>query len=358
MDIFISSNFAEDGIERLDDLGFDVTFDPIENRDGRISVEKLTQQLEGIDIFISGFEGVPAELMDAADGLKLIACPRGGPEASVDINAATDRGIPVLYAPGRNAETVADHTMGLLLAATRNIAQAHHRLRMGKDTGTPKEDAAAGGEREDVTWGIGSDSPYTMLRGPELRGRTLGIVGFSRIGRRVAKRARDGFGMDVLAYDPFVDHVEMEPFNVDKVTNVRTLCQQSDIVSLHAAVAPGSRNMIGPAEFAAMPDDGYFINTARAALIEDGALFEALDTNEIQGAALDVYPEEPIAEDDPLLDMENVVTTPHIASASQDVIDRHSKLTVNDIEALVNGEQPMHVVNPETLTDFTLDDVV
>ncbi|ERH06794.1 MAG: D-isomer specific 2-hydroxyacid dehydrogenase, NAD binding domain protein [Halonotius sp. J07HN4] len=146
----------------------------------------------------------------------------------------------------------------------------------------------------------------------------------------------------------------MEPFHVDKLTDVQSLCQQSDIVSLHAAVAPGSRNMIGPAEFAAMPDDGYFVNTARAALIEDGALVEALAADEIQGAALDVYPEEPIAEDDPLLEMANVVTTPHIASASQDVIDRHSELTVNDIETLVNGEQPMHVANPETLTDFTL----
>ena len=354
MNVLITSNFTESGIERLTELGFDVIFDPIETRDGRMPVDTLTQRLEGVDIFISGFEGVPAELMDAADDLKLIACPRGGPEASVDISAATDRGIPVLYAPGRNAETVADHTMGLLLAATRNIAQAHHRLRMGRDTGTPQEDAAAGGEREDVTWGIGSESPYTTLRGPELRDRTIGIVGFSRIGRRVAKRAGDGFGMDVRAYDPFVDHVEMEPFQVDKVTDVQSLCQQSDVVSLHAAVAPGSRNMIGPAEFAAMPDDGYFVNTARAALIEDGALIEALRTDEIQAAALDVYPEEPIAEDNPLLEMENVVTTPHIASASQDVIERHSELTVNDITALLNDEQPMHVVNPETLTEFTL----
>ena len=357
MDVFITSNFTESGVERLSKLGFDVTFDPIENRDGRMSVETLTERLDGVDIFISGFEGVPAELMDAADSLKLIACPRGGPEASVDIEAATEREIPVLYAPGRNAETVADHTIGLLLSATRNIAQAHHRLRMGKDTGTPKQDAAAGGEREDVTWGIGADSPYTTLRGPELRGQTLGIVGFSRIGRRVARRARDGFGMDVLAYDPFVDHVEMETFTVEKVPDVQSLCRQSDVVSLHAAVAPGSRNMIGSAEFAAMPDDAYFVNTARAALIEDGALVEALEKDEIQGAALDVYPEEPIAEDDPLLRMENVVTTPHIASASQDVIDRHSELTVNDIESLVNGEQPMHVVNPETLTDALFDEL-
>jgi len=353
MDIFITSNFSEGSIERLKSLGFDVEFDPIENRDGRMPVETLKDRLAGVDIFISGFEGVPAELMDATD-LQLIACPRGGPEASVDIEAATERGIPVLYAPGRNAETVADHTMGLLLAATRNIARAHHRLRQGQDTGEPKSDAAAGGEREDVTWGIGSESPYTTLRGPELGGRTLGLVGFSRIGRRVAKRASDGFGMDVIAYDPFVDHVEMEPFGVEKMTDLQNLCSQSDVVSLHAAVAPGSRNMFGPEEFAAMPDEAYFVNTARAALLEDGALVAALEADEIRGAALDVYPEEPIADDDPLLEMDNVVTTPHIASASQDVIDRHSTLTVNDIEALVEGGQPMHVANPETLDGFRL----
>jgi len=354
MSVLITSNFSEDGIEKLGELGFDVEFDPIETRDGRMPVEKLKERLAGVEIFISGFEGVPAEVMDAAEDLKLIACPRGGPEASVDITAATERGIPVLYAPGRNAETVADHTMGLLLAATRNIARAHHRLRMGKDTGDPKADAAAGGEREDVTWGIGSESPYTMLRGPELGGRTLGLVGFSRIGRRVAKRARDGFGMDVIAYDPFVDHVEMEPFGVEKTTDLQDLCSRSDVVSLHAAVAPGSRGMIGPEEFAAMPDDAYFVNTARAALLEDGALLSALRNDEISGAALDVYPEEPIAENDPLLQMDNVVTTPHIASASQDVIDRHSKLTVDDIEALSKGERPMHVVNPETLDGLSL----
>lgn len=354
METLVTANFSTRGIERLESLGFDVEFDPIESRAGRMPVETLKDRLSGVEVFISGFEGVPAELMDAAEDLQLIVCPRGGPAASVDISAATDRGIPVLYAPGRNAETVADHTMGLLLAATRNIARAHHRLRMGKDTGDPRADAAAGGERADVTWGIGSESPYTTLRGPELGGRTLGVVGFSRIGRRVAKRAHDGFGMDLVAYDPFVDHVEMEPFGAEKTTALRDLCTRSDVVSLHAAVTPSSRGMIGPKEFAAMPDDAYFINTARAALIEDGALLAALETDEICGAALDVYPEEPIAETDPLLAMDAVVTTPHIASASQDVIDRHTKLTVDDIEALLNGERPIHAANPETLDGVSL----
>ena len=186
MSVLVTSNFSEDGIETLDALGFDIEFDPIETREGRLPVAELKDRLAGVEIFISGFEGVPAEVIDAAEDLRLIACPRGGPEASVDITAATERGIPVLYAPGRNAETVADHTMGLLLAATRNIARAHHRLRMGTDTGEPKADAAAGGERGDVTWGIGSESPYTTLRGPEVVGRPRGIFGFSRLGLRVA----------------------------------------------------------------------------------------------------------------------------------------------------------------------------
>ncbi|ERG88118.1 MAG: phosphoglycerate dehydrogenase related dehydrogenase [halophilic archaeon J07HX5] len=192
VEALVTANFSPSGIDRLESLGFDVEFDPIESRAGRLPVGVLKARLSGVDVFISGFEGVPAELMDAATHLRLIVCPRGGPAASVDISAATDRSIPVLYAPGRNAETVADHTMGLLLAATRNIARAHHRLRMGKDTGDPRADAAAGGERADVTWGIGSESPYTTLRGPELGGRTLGIVGFSQISRRVAKRATMG----------------------------------------------------------------------------------------------------------------------------------------------------------------------
>jgi len=355
MNVLITANFTEEGIERLESLGLDVEFDPIESRDGRMDFEELKERLDGVEIFVSGFEGVPAELMDSAGDLQLIACPRGGPDASVDISAATERGIPVLFTPGRNAETVADHTMGLLLGATRNICIANHRLRQGTYTGSPKEDAAAGGEREDVTWGLGQDSPYVNLRGPELGSRTIGIVGFGRIGRRVAKRAKDGFNMDVLAYDPFVDHVEMEPFGVEKVTDLQELCRHSDVVSLHADVNPTSRDLIGPAEFEAMPDSAYFINTGRAATLEEGALVDALQNDEIRGAAMDVYHQEPIAADDPLLEMDNVVTTPHIASASMDVIARHTELTVNDIESLLTGTDPMHVKNPSTLEGFELE---
>lgn len=355
MKILVTANYTGEGIERLESLGFEVEYDPIEARRSRLSVEALKQRLQSVDVFVSGFESVPAEVMDAAADLRLIVCPRGGPDACVDIDAATARGIPVLYAPGRNAETVADHTLGLVLAVTRNIALADRRLRERTYTGEPVADAAAGGDREDVTWDIGADSPYTTLRGPSLGGRTLGIVGFSAIGRRVARRAGLGFGMDVIAYDPFVDDGEMEPFDVERVTNLQELCRRSDIVSLHAAVTPSSRGMFGPAEFGAMSGDAYFINTARAALVADGALRDALDRGEIAGAGLDVFDAEPIAADDPLLEREDVVLTPHIASASGDVIERHTEMTVADVEALVAGERPMHVRNPETLDGFEIE---
>ena len=355
MNVLATAILSESSRARLtDELGLTVDYRPLDQRDARIPPDELKPLLDGVELFIVGFEGLPASLMDAAPDLKVIACPRGGPDANVDIGAATDRGIPVLYTPGRNAETVADHTLGLLLATTRNIALANHCLRMGTYTGSPQADSAEGGEREDVTWDLGQNSPYVTLRGPELGGRTLGIVGFGRIGRRVAKRAKDGFNMDVIAYDPFVDHVEMEPFGVEKEPDLQALCGRSDVVSLHADVNPTSRDLMGIEEFEAMPNDAFFVNTARASLIKSGALLNALQNDEIRGAALDVYHEEPIAEDHPFLKMDNVVTTPHIASSSQDVINRHSTLIVNDIAALLQGETPMHVKNPETLDGFSV----
>lgn len=350
MNALATAILSQESRDRLAELGVEVDYRPIDERDGRLSPDELIPLLDGVEIFIVGFEGLPAKVMDAAADLKIIACPRGGPDANVDIGAATERGIPVLYTPGRNAETVADHTLGLLLSTTRNITIANHRLRMGTYTGSPQADSAEGGEREDVTWDLGQDSPYVTLRGPELGGRTIGIVGFGRIGRRVAKRAKDGFHMDVVAYDPFVDHVEMEPFGVTKVHDLQALCEQSDVVSLHADVNPTSRDMFGVPEFEAMPDDSFFVNTARASLLQDGALLHALRHDEIRGAALDVFPQEPIAEDHPFLDMDNVVATPHIASSSQDVINRHSTLIVNDIAAVLADDDPMHVKNPETLS--------
>jgi D-3-phosphoglycerate dehydrogenase len=344
MKTLITANIDDDHLDRLEnELGLDVEYRPIAERDGRYSTDELVDLLDGVEVFIVGFEGVSADVMDAAPDLRIIACPRGGPDANVDISAATERGIPVLYAPGRNAVSVADFTLGLILSVARHIAHGHHLLHVGEHTGEPKADSAGGGEREDVTWGVAKGSPYTEFKGPELVDETLGLVGVGAIGREVAERAA-GFGMDIIGYDPFLDTEEMAEFGVEKV-DLDELCRRSRFVSIHCPVTEGTRGLVGTEEFTLMSPDTYFINTARRAIIDQDALLTALQHDELAGAALDVYDQEPLPSDHALLQLDNVVTTPHLAGAATGVIERHSEMVTNDIAAVLEGRDPTHVAN-------------
>lgn len=348
MKTLITANIDDHHLHRLEtDLGLDIDYRPIAERDARFSETEITGLLEGVEVFIVGFEGVPASVMDAATDLKILACPRGGPDANVDISAATERGIPVLYAPGRNAVSVADFTLGLILGVARHIPHSHHLLHGGTFTGQPKKDSAGGGEREDVTWGIAKGSPYVELKGPELEGETLGLVGVGAIGERVATRAA-AFGMNVISFDPYVDEETMAEHGIEKV-DLDDLCQRSRFVSVHCPVTDSTRGLIGAEEFALMGDDTYFINTARGSIIDQDALVAELEAGTLAGAALDVYDEEPLPEDHTLLRLKNVVTTPHLAGAATGVIERHSKMVTDDIEALMNEQKPTHVANESTL---------
>lgn len=347
----ITANLSQAGREFLETtLDLELTYRPIEDRDSRFSPEEMENLLDGIEILVVGYEGVTAELLDAAVDLEIIACPRGGPDANIDIKAATDRGIPVLYTPGRNADSVADFTIGLLIGVNRYIPHSHHLLHQGEYTGNLQDDSVSGGSREDVTWGVGKNAPYAVFKGVELRDKTIGIVGLGAIGRKVAKRAR-GFGMDIVAYDPYVDAEEMEEQDVKKV-DLTTLCQMSNVVSVHTVVTDETRGLIGAEEFDAMRDDAYFVNTARASIADQDALIEALQDGRLAGAALDVFEEEPLPMDHNLFQLDNVVTTPHIAAATHDVIERHSEMIVTDLERLLSGHPPNHVANPEVVPGF------
>ncbi|MFD1600504.1 2-hydroxyacid dehydrogenase [Halobellus rarus] len=347
MKALVTANLSEEGLDTLkNQMGIDVDYRPIQERDGRLPPEKLETLLQGVDIFVVGYEGVSADLMDSTD-LEIIACPRGGPDANINIEAATERNIPVLYTPGRNAESVADFTLGLLLGAVRHIAHSHHLLHEGVYTGDPVEDTSTGGEREDVVWGVAKGSPYAELKGVELNGRTLGIIGFGAIGQKVAQRAQ-GFGMDVIAYDPYVDDDTLYDRDVERV-NVDTLCRRSDVITVHAVVTEETRGLLGEEEFSLMKDSAYFVNTARASIADQDALIQALENDNLGGAALDVYDMEPIPEDHALFQLDSVVTTPHIAAATTDVINRHSQMIVSDLEILLNGDHPNHIANEQVL---------
>ncbi len=350
MNALVTANFAPDALDRLrEEFGFDIDYAPIAERDGRLPEDEFIDRLADADVLIVGYEGVSERVLDAAENLRLIACARGGPDANVDIGAATERGIPVLYAPGRNATSVADFTWGMILSVTRQIARAHHLLRTGTYTGDPVEDAAAGGEREDVTWGVAKGSPFATLKGPELDGKIVGIIGMGAIGQVVAERAQ-GFGVDLLGHDPYVDAETMAEHDVTKV-ELDELLAESDVVTVHCPVTDSTRGLLGADEFEAMKDCAFFINTARGAIIDQDALVEALQNDDLGGAALDVYDEEPLPDDHPLLELENVVTTPHIAGAADEVVDHHSSIILSDIEALFDGEQPAHIADESVLDD-------
>lgn len=350
MNALVTANFDSAALDRLrNELNMDIEYAPIAEREGRLPEDEFKERVRDVDVLIVGYEGVSASVIDAAVELRIIACARGGPDANVDIEAATERGIPVLYAPGRNAVSVADFTWGEILSVMRNIAQAHHLLHTGTYTGTPRADAASGGAREDVTWGMGQDSPYVNLKGPELEGKTVGIIGMGAVGREVATRAQ-GFGVTLLGFDPYIDEETMAEHDTEKV-ELAELLRESDVVTVHVPVTESTRGLIGTDEFASMKESAYFINNARGVIIDQEALLEELRTGGIRGAALDVYDMEPIPNDHPLLDRDNVVTTPHLAGAAEEVITRHSTMIVDDIDALLSGESPTYVANEEVLAE-------
>jgi D-3-phosphoglycerate dehydrogenase len=300
---------------------------------------ELRANLVDADILIVGYEPVSAATIAASPKLSLIASTRGGPDANIDVAEATRRGIPVTYTIGREAIPVADFTFGLIIGLLRHIYEASTLLQSRVLTG-PDEPTAG----KDVRWGMSRSDPWLRFQGHELAGKTLGIVGVGSVGREVAKRAA-GFDMTVLGYDPNVRAESVA--GLVEMTDLETLVTASDIVSLHARVGADNRGMIGASQLALMKPTAYLINTARAALVQEEALYDALTKGVIAGAALDIFHREPLPQSSPLLGHPNVLVTPHIAGSSFESIPRHSASIVDSILTWKRGERPGLVFNPD-----------
>jgi D-3-phosphoglycerate dehydrogenase len=273
---------------------------------------------------------VPGELsarvIAGAPHLRVIGCCRGDPRG-VDLAVATARGIPVVYAAGRNAASVADLTVAFILMLARRL---------------PEADAFVRGRR----WGSWADLFATaLINGLELAGLVLGLVGCGAVGRAVACRAL-AFGMRVLAYDPYVSPERLAKDGIEKVS-LSDLLQRSDFVSVHCKESPETVGLIGAAELAQMKRTAYLINTARAAIVDQAALYAALTEGRIAGAALDVHWQEPIPADSPFLDLPRVILTPHIGGATTAVEPRTARLVAEGVMAVLRGERPENVANPE-----------
>ncbi len=319
--------------------GFGVTAKKLEE-------DELIEELEGADILISEFEPVTRRVIESSPRLKLIGCCRTGPEASVDIVAASERGIPVLHTPGRNAVSVAEFTLAMMIGVARHLAEVYHLLKYTEElTQVSYEDKKD--ERKDVTseWSLDPAAPFNRFQGPELAGKILGLVGFGAIGREVALRAK-AFGMRILIFDPYVSDAGAKSEDVEKASLER-LAESSDFVVMAAKVSAETIGLFSRSIFGRMKPTSYFINAARAALVDYGALYEALAGRRIAGAALDVYPEEPIPPDSPFRGLDNILITPHLAGASTDIPRHHSRMIAAAVCQAISGSPPAVLRNPE-----------
>jgi D-3-phosphoglycerate dehydrogenase len=316
----VTAPFRGPGLDKLRAVA-DVVLDPwIDHQPLRLlDGEGLAARIEaeGADLLIVESDFVNGPVFDLP--LVAIGSCRGDPN-NVDIEAATAKGIPVLRAPGRNADAVAEMAVGLLFAVTRGIVRADLDVREGE------------------TYRDGT-IPYQRFRAWQVAGQTVGIVGYGAVGRAAAWRFA-GLGIHVISYDPFA---------ADATHSLDDLLAEADVVSMHAAVTPDSAGMIGAEQFARMKEGAVYINTARAMLHDTEALTAALADGHLGGAGLDHFEGERLPVDHPLCAMSNVVLTPHIGGATYDTEQNHTTLIVDGLLELLDGGTPSNLVNPEVL---------
>ena len=289
---------------------------------GKMSREDTLAVVDSADaLIIRSGTTADAELLARATNLKAIARAGVGVD-NVDLDVATANGVVVMNTPDGNTISTAEHTFGLMLALARQIPKAHGRM------------ASGGWDRK-------------KFMGVELRGKTLGVVGFGRIGRALAKRAI-AFEMDVVAYDPYVPADVAEDLGA-KLVSMEELFTHSDFISLHTIVTDETHEMINATNILKMKNGVRIINAARGALINDSDLAEAIKSNKVGGAALDVYHKEPPPASNPLVGLENVVHTPHLAASTTDA---QVQVGVDAVQQIIDGLTRgdfRNVVNPAVL---------
>jgi D-3-phosphoglycerate dehydrogenase len=283
-----------------------------------MSEDELREAIAGYDaILIRSATKMTPELIDRAERLKVIGRAGTGVD-NVDIPAATRRGIIVANAPESNSVAAAEHTLALILALFRNVPQAHASLAAGR-------------------W------DRAKFKGAELYGKTLGIVGFGRIGQLVAKRAQ-GFEMDVVAFDKFVSAERFRELGVEGAGGVEEVFERADVVTLHVPKTPETVNIVDADAIAAMKDGVWIVNCARGELVDLDALAAGLESGKVAGAALDVFPSEPFTEH-PVLGRADVVVTPHLGASTAEAQDRAGVVTAEQVTAALSGGVVTNAVN-------------
>ena len=279
--------------------------------------DNIIEKLTDADVIITQFFPINKKIIDRCENLKIIGVLRGGFE-NIDVEYATKNNILVYNTPGRNSNAVADFTVGMILAEVRNIARAHLELKNGN-------------------WIKDYPNKGYIY---DLDEKTVGLIGFGEIGRKVAKRL-NAFNTNILIYDPYVTEY---PDYVKKV-ELDELLIDSHFVSLHSRLSKDNKHIINEKTLNMMRKDSYLINTARSGLVDEKALYNALKDNRILGAALDVFDKEPVGADYPLISLANVTVTPHLAGGSTDAFTNSPKILAKEMLEDIESKNSRFIVN-------------
>lgn len=285
--------------------------------------EEIVEAVGGAEVLALHFAPIPKAVLEAGPDLKAVIVSRAGYE-NVNVKAASERGIAVVNLKGRNAPAVAEQAVALMLAESRDIARADAGIKAGRWPKSFPQD------------------PY------ELGGRTVGLIGFGYVGRHVARRL-EGFRVNLLVYDPYVDAPLISSYGGEKVTDFDRIFRESDFVSLHARLTEETSRFITKEHFELMKPTAYFINNARSRMVSYDDLYEALKEGRIAGAALDVHDDEPLGDDSPWLELENVTFTPHIAGTTIDTWENSTRMVADAVREFVETGRCLNTVNAAAL---------
>lgn len=283
--------------------------------------DRILDSLIDADAYILRIGKIDRKAIERCEKLKVITRPGVGYD-SVDVQAATERGIPVVLCPSANARAVAEHTVALLLACAKNIVESVNETKAGN---------------------FGIRNRYAAV---DIVDKMLVVLGFGNIGRQVAKLCA-ALDMKVGVYDPFVKRETAEELGYVYYENMLDALAAADFISLHMPSMPSTRGLISAEQFKAMKPTSFFLNAARGDVVDEPALIAALKNGEIAGAGLDVLVEEPFPADHPFMKMPNVVLTPHMAAQSQETVSKLVTMAAKGTLAVLRGEKWPHVANPE-----------
>lgn len=314
--------YAHNALEKLSHV-FDLNYLPMNNLRNDMSDNEIIKLLNEADaIIIGGYGRINRHIMESIPSLKIIA-KRGIGLDNIELNAATELGIVVTYARHTMEEiSVAEYTVALILACARRLVEADKKVKADKYH-----------ER-------------ASLIGIELRNKKLGIIGFGAIGRRVAQIMKNGFGMKVIAYDPYVPDEIFEEYGVKRM-DLDTLVSSSDVITIHTPLTPETKNLINEERLRRIKEGAIIVNTARGAVIDEKALVNQIKAGRIFACGLDVTAKEPPEKDNPLMLLNNVIITPHIAAFTYEALKRIDTAIAEDLIAFFSGKRPIRVANPE-----------